>query len=93
MNTTNDTLLEKKAALEDALEVLENAQKQRMRAEGQYEAAMETLKRLGFDSIQGAKDAYAKQSAELQEEIALLLDDVQTFDKEFQEAFNNVLND
>lgn len=93
MNAENNQLLAHKLSLENALEVLEGAQKKRMRAEGQYEAAMETLKRLGFDSIQEATTEYKKQSSELEIEISDLLDAVQTFDTEFKEAFKDVLND
>ena len=78
--------------LESVLNDLQDIQSKRMRAEGQYETAMENLKNLGYESIPDATKDYKKQSGELEESIDTLLGEVESFIQEFNTTFAGVLN-
>ena len=78
--------------LESVVKELQDIQTKRMRAEGQYEAAMENLKKLGYESIPDATKDYKKQSSELESSVDSLLNEVESFVEEFNTTFAGVVN-
>jgi len=86
-------LEEQKGVLEEAIRKLTAAQQKRMRLEGQYEAALTTLKKLGFNSIQEAAVHLKTENEKFESNLASLVKDVDTFESEFNKAFEGVLND
>ena len=79
-----------KRKLENAVNSLQEIQAKRMRAEGQYEAALEELRKLGFDSVPIAVKEYKTANSELETSITELLEDVETFLNEFNQTFPEV---
>ena len=65
--------------IEDLKKDLEDLDKERIKAEGAYERAMEGLKEMGFDSIEEAEDALGK-----------IKNDLHKTNKEAQELVDNI---
>ena len=53
---------------------------------------MENLKKLGYESIADATKEYKKESAELEDSVDALLNEVESFVTEFNTTFAGVLN-
>lgn len=89
MNTKLDSI---RLQLENSLQDLADLEKKRIRAEGQYETAMENLKELGFSTIADAASYYKKQQATLEEDIEAIIKSSAEFKEEFNRVFGAIAN-
>lgn len=88
----NKELDKAKAELERALLSIKEVNEKRNRIEGQYEASLESLKRLGYEGIPDATKDYKATMATLEADVETILKDVKEFMDEFDKVFAEVLH-